>query len=72
MYVYLPKLISSYVEMFIFWLEGCGDAATDKCYCKRREEIYFPSIYKTCQVNITKELYFYIDKSGLLEVAFFF
>lgn len=49
--------------MFISLLEACGDAATDKCYCKKRE-IYFPSIYKKCQVNTTNEYYPYTDKSG--------
>ena len=48
-YVCLTKLLSSYVgnvEMFISWLEACGDAATDKCYSKKKEEMYFLQLKK--------------------------
>lgn len=38
----------------------------------KRKEMYFPSIYKKCQVNITNESYPYVDKSGFLQVSFFF
>lgn len=62
MYIY-QSFFPLMLKMFISLLETCGDAATDKCYCKKRE-IYFLSMYKKCQVNATNEYYSYIDKSG--------
>lgn len=65
-YVCLTKFLSSYVgnaEIFISWLEACGDAATDKCYCKSKEVI-FTSVYKKCQVNITNGSHSYVHKLG--------
>lgn len=71
MYIY-QDFFPLMLELFISWLEACGDIATDKCYCKNREDIYFPSIYKKCQVTLQMNPVLMLTNQASKKLPFFF